>query len=177
MRTVGPWQWLYSNGQTVRCLWPAADNLQIEYIGMKCSYAMCMRVNTIILCSVLYLILLFSYTECHKKWQPVESERHSDRLMFLTGLVGSLCKVSPEIMDPTHAVKVKTVLIKQWQEIDTRPHCTTSRKTCPYFLNSWSYMDKIWYRKSPQKCRGTVSFIKTGTVKTVGYLQVSIHSI
>lgn len=47
----------------------------------------------------------------------MESDRHrdrqTDRLMFLTGLVGFLCKVSPEIMDPTHAVKVKTVLIRQ----------------------------------------------------------------
>jgi len=38
-------------------------------------------------------------------------------------------------------------------------------------------MDKIWYRKNPQKCRGTVSFIKTGTAKTMLYLQVSINSI
>jgi len=27
-------------------------------------------------------------------------------------------------------------------------------------------MEKIWYMKCPQKCRGTVSFMKTGTVKT-----------
>ena len=45
-----------------------------------------------------------------KKWQPLESYKHSQRLTFLTGLVGFLHKDSPEIMDPTHAVKVKLFL-------------------------------------------------------------------
>jgi hypothetical protein len=58
MRTAGTWQWLYSKSQTVRCLWPAADNLHREYIGVKCSFVLCMRANTIIFCRVVCFILL-----------------------------------------------------------------------------------------------------------------------
>jgi hypothetical protein len=39
--------------QTVICLWPAADNLRLKYIGLKCSCVLCKRVNTIIFCRVL----------------------------------------------------------------------------------------------------------------------------
>ena len=73
-----------------------------------------MGVNTLIFCCVLYFILLLSQTECQKNgnlWKVIDTE--TDRLMFLTGLVGFLCKVSPEIMDPIHAVKVNIVLIRQ----------------------------------------------------------------
>ena len=52
-----------------------------------------------------------------EKWQIVESDKCSKRgLMFLTGPVCFLWKAGDEIKDPTHAVKVKVIVLNQQDE-------------------------------------------------------------
>ena len=54
---------------TVRCLRPAADSLHIEYIGVKCSYVLCMRVNTIMFCISFYCCHKLNATKNGNLWK------------------------------------------------------------------------------------------------------------
>jgi hypothetical protein len=37
---------LGAGGQTVNCLWPVTDVLLLKILGLKCSCALCLRVNS-----------------------------------------------------------------------------------------------------------------------------------
>lgn len=76
---------------------------------------------------ILFSVVLYLVRSVHKffsrlvlswtpnTWQPVESDSCSEGVMFLTGQICFLHRVSLEIRQPTQTVKVKAVLISQKQ--------------------------------------------------------------
>jgi len=72
----------------------------------------------------------------------VERGKCSDRgLMFLTGPVCFLCNACDEIKDPTHAVKVKVVVLNQqdksWKICGRSSHVLT-------FINMGTILASTW---------------------------------
>jgi len=107
--------------QTIRCLWPLADVFKLTS-----SCVLCIWVNASVFCCVLsgyrcaYVWLVdLVINGTSNDWWSLKSDKQGGRYVCLTKPVCFLHQVSLAMWEPTHAVKVKAVLVsqRQWLEL------------------------------------------------------------